>query len=101
MKRAMLTVVSFGSLLVATNAIADLVVVVSSDSAITQLSREEVKNIYLGRYRQLPNGDMAYPIDLAAEKAHFYSLLVRKDLSVYRLGLSGHGFATQAAFFMA
>lgn len=62
----------------------NIVVVVPAHSEVDKLTRDEVINIFLGRLRQFPNGAAAYPLDLPAgqiEKAHFYRLLVNKDLS--------------------
>lgn len=64
---------------------ADLVVVVNGKSGVEKLTREEITNIFLGRYRQLPSGIAALPIDHPADdavKARFYALLVNKDLAV-------------------
>jgi len=72
------------SALLAPVAEADIVVVVNAESGVTQLSRDEVINIFLGRYRQFPNGLAAYPIDQPAvqpERSRFYFLLVNKDLA--------------------
>ncbi len=60
----------------------DLVVVVNPKSGVEKLSRDEVINIFLGRYRQLPGGIAAEPLDLpagGADRALFYELLVGKD----------------------
>src|SRR5512146_3193205 len=60
----------------------DLVVVVNPKSGVHQLSRDEVINIFLGRYRQLPGGIAAEPLDLpagVADRALFYERLVGKD----------------------
>jgi len=62
----------------------DMVVVANPQSGIDTLSREEVINIYLGRYRQLSSGISAQPVDSPAthpDKARFYHLLVSKDLA--------------------
>lgn len=62
---------------------ADLVVVVSADSGITKLSREEVINIFMGRYRRLPGGATAMPLDIGGdtlEREAFYRRLVGKSL---------------------
>ncbi len=62
----------------------DIVVVVNPQSGIDKLTRTEVINIYMGRYRQLPSGISAKPIDLPANhpnKVIFYHLLVNKNLS--------------------
>ena len=42
---------------------ASLVVVMNTNSNVDSLTREEVINIFLGRFRQLPNGQAALPID--------------------------------------
>jgi len=61
-----------------------LVVVVNPASGVETLTREDVINIFLGRYRRLPSGILAQPIDQPtgqAAKALFYKLLVNKDLA--------------------
>jgi len=60
-----------------------LVVIVNPTSGVERLSREEAVNIFMGRYRKLPSGLLAFPIDIgsqSAERQQFYRLLVRKDL---------------------
>ena len=47
------------------SAMADVVVVVSSQSTITALSRSQVADIFLGKTRRFPNGAVAVPIDQA------------------------------------
>lgn len=77
-----------------TNAIA---VIVNPASGVERLSREEVIDIFLGRYRKLPSGRVARPIDVAesaAERTRFYQWLVKKssaEMSSYwaRLVFSG------------
>ena len=62
---------------------AELVVVANPRSGVDRLTRDEVINIFLGRFRQLPSQVTAHPADLPAsqiEKANFYRLLVDKDL---------------------
>lgn len=62
----------------------DLVVVANPRSGVDRLSRTAVINIYLGRFRQLPSGLSAKPVDLPQaypEKARFYRILVNKDLA--------------------
>jgi ABC-type phosphate transport system substrate-binding protein len=76
---------------------ASLVVIVNAKSGVDKLSRDEVIDIFLGRYRKLPSGRVALPIDVAeasAERASFYQLLVKKspaEMSSYwaRLVFSG------------
>lgn len=62
---------------------ADLVVIVQADSEITQLEHSEVINIFMGRYKRLPNGLQAQPLDIegeSAERREFYHKLVDKTL---------------------
>lgn len=63
---------------------AEPVVVVSATSSLRQLSQDEVVNIFLGRYRRLPTGETAVPIDQPESspvRADFYRRLVNKDLN--------------------
>jgi ABC-type phosphate transport system substrate-binding protein len=76
---------------------AGIVVIVNPASGVDQLSRAEVIDIFLGRYRKLPSGRAALPIDVSepsTERARFYQLLVKKspaEISSYwaRLVFSG------------
>jgi ABC-type phosphate transport system substrate-binding protein len=73
-----------GILLSIADASAELVVVANPKSGVDKLSRDEVVNIFLGRFRQLPSGRSALPADLPTtqpERAVFYRLLVNKELS--------------------
>ena len=61
-----------------------LVVVVNLQSGVDKLSRDEIIDIFLGRYRKLPSGKTALPIDVAEAnpaRARFYQLLVKKSSS--------------------
>jgi ABC-type phosphate transport system substrate-binding protein len=63
---------------------ASIVVVVNPQSGVDKLSRDEIIDIFLGRYRKLPSGKIALPIDVAEsspERARFYQLLVKKSTS--------------------
>jgi ABC-type phosphate transport system substrate-binding protein len=74
-----------------------IVVIVNPSSGVDTLTRDEVIDIFLGRYRKLPSGRVAMPIDVTdqgAERARFYQLLVKKsqaEMSSYwaRLVFSG------------
>ena len=74
-----------------------IVVVVNPQSGVDKLGRDEIIDIFLGRYRKLPSGKVALPIDVAEaspERARFYQLLVKKspsEMSSYwaRLVFSG------------
>lgn len=98
MKRITLLIVMF---LLATRAFGagptGMVVVVNPASGVEKLTKDEVVDIFLGRYRKLPGGRAALPIDIAEgsiERARFYQLLVKKspaEMSSYwaRLVFSG------------
>lgn len=61
----------------------DMVVIVNPGSHIRSLTRAQVIDIFMGRFRQLPTGATALPIDAAdpAERQDFYQLLVHKTLA--------------------
>jgi hypothetical protein len=83
MKALILTVMVVLSGLV-TGVRAEPVVVVNTASATQHLSQDEAINIFLGRYRRLPNGETAIPIDQpdsSTLRAEFYRKLVNKDLN--------------------
>ena len=70
-------------LLLPVAALGDVVVVINPKSGVDRLTREEVVNVFLGRFRQLSSGIAAKPADLppnSAEKAAFHRLLVNKEL---------------------
>lgn len=62
----------------------ELVVVANAESGAGKLSRDQVLNIFLGRFRQFPSGVAAEPIDQpdgGPLKAQFYRWLVDKEVS--------------------
>lgn len=61
----------------------DMVVIVNASSHIRSLTRDQVIDIFMGRFRQLPTGATALPIDIAdtAERQAFYGRLVHKSLA--------------------
>lgn len=72
------------ALLTPPTASAELVVVVNARAGVAAMTRNEVANIFLGRYRAFFNGLEAEPIDVEdrnPERARFYSLLLGKNLS--------------------
>lgn len=74
----------FGLVLVALLASAfvqaeELVVVINATSPVERLTREEVSDIFLGRYRQFPSGESAVPIDNAQSTEAFYRKLVGRS----------------------
>ena len=63
---------------------ASIVIIVNPNSGVDKLSKDEIIDIFLGRYRKLPSGKVALPIDVAeasSERARFYQLLVKKSSS--------------------
>lgn len=61
-----------------------LAVVVNLESGVTQLSREEVINLFMGRQKRLGAGLSVQPVDQVKPPetwTRFYKLLVNKDLS--------------------
>src|SRR5579864_5027015 len=78
----------------------DLVVVVNPASGIDKLTRNQTIDIFLGRYRKLPSGAVAMPIDLRAgtqERKEFYLLLVGKDVAQMSSYWARFVFSGQAA----
>jgi hypothetical protein len=75
-------------------------VVVNPAGGIDQLTRSQVIDIVLGRYRKLPSGAIAIPIDLrvdTAERKEFYLILVGKDLQQMSFYWARLVFSGQAA----
>lgn len=61
-----------------------LAVVVNARCGVAVMTRNEVINVFFGRYRQFFNGREAQPVDLADNdpvRGQFYRRLVGKDLS--------------------
>jgi len=61
---------------------AEPVVVMRAQQVVEKLSREEVTNIFMGRFRTLPSGNPARPIDQPRDtplRTQFYQRLVNKD----------------------
>ena len=68
--------------LAAATAWADVVAVVSSQSAIKTLSKSQVADIFLGKVRRFPDGTLAVPIDQAEDSAareEFYTKVTGKS----------------------
>ncbi|SFF57416.1 hypothetical protein SAMN04488120_109107 [Fontimonas thermophila] len=61
-----------------------LVVIVHPSSGVDALTPADAVNIFMGRYRRLPSGLAAFPIDIgdrSPEREAFYRRIVRKDLA--------------------
>jgi len=81
--RRLLTLLGF-FLVLSGEAAADLVVVVNARSGVAAMTRNEIVNIFFGRYRQFFNGLEAQPVDLVdshPDRARFYAALVGKELA--------------------
>lgn len=68
--------------LACSNAMAEVVTVVSSNSPVTVLSRSQIADIFLGRLRRFPNGIAALPIDQpegSAVRDEFYAKFAAKS----------------------
>ena len=62
---------------------AELVVVVHKDNPVSELSRKQVLDIYMGRKKTFPSGLTAKPVDLpddAHETKAFYGGVVKKSV---------------------
>lgn len=61
----------------------DIVVIVNPASGVRTLTKEQVIDIFMGRFRQLPSGTTALPIDLAGttQRALFYEQLIHWTLA--------------------
>jgi ABC-type phosphate transport system substrate-binding protein len=69
-------------LLSAGPAAADVVAVVSAKSAVSALSKTELRDIFLGKVSRFPDGTIATPVDLtegSLERDEFYQKLVGKS----------------------
>ncbi|MGM8850780.1 hypothetical protein ACS8E6_09755 [Salinicola halophyticus] len=80
-QRLLIASTLFATLVAAVPASADIAVVVNAGSGIDHLTRSDAVNIFMGRYRKLPTGNVALPVDSASLKARFYRALVNKDLA--------------------
>ncbi|WP_353253940.1 hypothetical protein [Salinisphaera sp. PC39] len=60
---------------------AEIAVVVNPESGVTEMTRDQVVNIYMGRYQGLPSGITAFPVDLVPLRQDFYSRLVDRTLA--------------------
>lgn len=61
-----------------------VVVVVSADSPVTEITRQHLADLYLGRTTRLPNGGSAKPIDqgtTSAARTDFYQRYLGRSLA--------------------
>lgn len=82
-----------------------LVVVVNSNSQTVSLSKKELIDIYMGRFKKFPNGESVTPLDFNSgnkQRQAFYEMLVGKSerkINAYwsRLLFSGRATPPQKA----
>ena len=77
---------------------ADIAVVIAKEAAVTELSKQQVADLFLARTSRLPNGEKAFPIELKDNslRSTFYQQVTGKSptqLSSYwaTLVFSGKG----------
>lgn len=84
MKTLFITLVSVLFFLVARPAAAELIVIVNPANPTSQLKREQVVDIYMGRYTHFPNGLHAKALDLPADstaRTEYYQKLINKSVA--------------------
>ncbi len=82
--RRYIWLVMWVSMLAPVSTRADMVVIMNEDSEVEHLSREQVINIFMGRYRKLPDDTVATPLDIGRdtpERQLFYRHLLNKTLA--------------------
>ncbi len=57
---------------------ADMVVVTNASNGVSQLSKTEIINIFMGRFQKLSPSISAFPVDNVLLRPKFYQLLVGK-----------------------
>lgn len=95
-RRCILIAILLGGLFAGPALADELVLIANPASGIDRLSRDQAVNLYMGRFKRLPSGITALPLDLAGARQAFYQLLVNKRLAEInsywaRLVFSGRG----------
>lgn len=70
--------------LASVSALAEIAIVVSPDSPVASLTKEDVEKIFLGKTKKFPDGSSAMPLDLSegsAVREEFYSKVINKTAS--------------------
>lgn len=81
---ALILVPSSSALAVQSSTADTVVVVVSSDSPVTEITRVHLADLYLGRTTRFPNGEQAEPIDqgtTSAARADFYQRYLGRSVA--------------------
>jgi len=97
--RVLFVLILAGLVLAVPVARAELVVVANPRSGIERLSEDDVINVFLGRYRRLPSGIAAEPVDIgddSALRARFYRILVNKIRACRKSMPTGRGWSSPA-----
>ncbi len=72
------------TLLLQSVATADIVVIVNSQNSLDKISRQELIDLYMGRYSYFENNDPALMLDLPMEsnlRKQFYQKLIKKSVA--------------------
>lgn len=67
-------------LLSSSNLCAEIVVIGNIDSDLTSITQKEVKDLYMGRSRSLPNGSFALPLDQNELRSYFYHVITDRPI---------------------
>jgi ABC-type phosphate transport system substrate-binding protein len=83
-------------ILAVTAAHADVVVVVSASSPVSQLTKDQVADIFLGNSTNIPGGGKAEPVDNDGAREEFYTKVAGKSAAQVKalwakLSFSGKG----------
>ncbi|MCK5831595.1 MAG: hypothetical protein KAH20_14975 [Methylococcales bacterium] len=61
---------------------ADIAVIGNLKNELSSMTKKEVKNIFMGRTRLLPNGSFALPLDHPELRASFYQSLTNRSIEL-------------------
>ncbi|WP_286263123.1 hypothetical protein [Thalassotalea atypica] len=62
----------------------EMLIVMQKDTAVEQLSKSEVIDIFMGKYAAFPNGELAVPVEFIGSrelKKIFYKQLINRNLA--------------------
>lgn len=59
---------------------ADIAVIGNLENGLTSLTKKQVKDVFMGRVRSLPNGNFALPIDQQELRSVFYYALTERPI---------------------
>ncbi|NOR70275.1 MAG: hypothetical protein GQ532_11395 [Methylomarinum sp.] len=59
---------------------ADIVLIGNVENELKAMTKKEVRDVFLGRSRSLPNGRFALPLDVHELRSEFYSFLTSRSI---------------------